>query len=419
MTQSIAFEPTKKRLPLADLDVDAELRRFEAEESARLGLTERERWVEDMANLSFTRAQRSQVTLLVGGLTMAHDLFVEASLKHVGYSVLALDRQRRAADSARSSATAGSATPPTSRWGTLVKYLIDLRDTKGITAEDRQELRVPHGRRVRPLPLRHVRDRVPQGPARRGLRRLPRHALPAARRALAGHRRRRRPRAEPPLLHRDRQGHRAAATCSTRSPTASAPTSWSRRDQPRDGAGEAHALRGALRGRTNVFAALYRARRLRCGGAVDRTRPRQGEHHRRVLGDDHRGRRQLPAAALRRERGRRVRHPAHHRVAALQHLGGVARHARAPLPAGIDGGQVRPRGHRRRRVRRRQAPRHACASAELGLRVGFQAFAQPLGLYGYHLPDMESRGRGRHEHYSTTCAAARGTWRWASSSSTW
>ncbi len=72
----------------------------------------------------------------------------------------------------------------------------------------REELRLRHRRRLRPVPLRHVRDRVPQGPPRRRLRGLPGHALPAAGRPLPGHRRGRRPGDEPGLLHRRHQGRR-------------------------------------------------------------------------------------------------------------------------------------------------------------------------------------------------------------------
>ena len=50
---------------------------------------------------------------------------------------------------------------------------------------------------MRPVPLRHVRHRVPQGAPRRRLRRLPRPAVPADRRPQAGDRRGRRPRDEP------------------------------------------------------------------------------------------------------------------------------------------------------------------------------------------------------------------------------
>jgi 6-phosphogluconolactonase len=46
--------------------------------------------------------------------------------------------------------------------------------------------RVRHRGRLRPLPLRHVRHRVPQGAARRRLRRLPRDAVPAAGRPEPG-----------------------------------------------------------------------------------------------------------------------------------------------------------------------------------------------------------------------------------------
>jgi hypothetical protein len=88
--------PDKKRLPLADqdLDVEAELAKFEAEERARLGLDEvRNQWAEKMADLKFTRGEREKysTTILVSGLTMAQDYFVEGALKGLGYDVLHLD----------------------------------------------------------------------------------------------------------------------------------------------------------------------------------------------------------------------------------------------------------------------------------------------------------------------------------------
>jgi hypothetical protein len=46
--------------------------------------------------------------------------------------------------------------------------------------------------------------------------------------------------------------------------------------------------------------------------------------------------------------------------------------------------------------------------------VGFQAFALPLGLYGYHLPDMDLVAEVADGYYSTISAAARATWRSAS-----
>ena len=84
------METTKQKLPI--IDMEAEMRAFEAEERKRLGLDgATDQWVEKMANLTFTKAERDKITILVGGLTMAHDYFVEAGLRGVGYNVQAID----------------------------------------------------------------------------------------------------------------------------------------------------------------------------------------------------------------------------------------------------------------------------------------------------------------------------------------
>jgi len=137
MTQSISFESEKKRLPLAELDVDAELERFEAEERVRLGLETRERWVEDMANLTFTKRERDNVTLLVGGLTRAHDYFVEGALKHIGYDVLALDcPDNEALRYGKEFGNRGQCNPTYFTVGNLVKFLTHLRDEKGMSKDE-------------------------------------------------------------------------------------------------------------------------------------------------------------------------------------------------------------------------------------------------------------------------------------------
>src|ERR1700744_6241277 len=80
----------KKSLPL--FDMEAEMKKFEDEERKRLGLDQKtEQWIEDMAGLTFTKREKAKITLLVGGLTMAHDLFVEAALRGVDYHVQMLD----------------------------------------------------------------------------------------------------------------------------------------------------------------------------------------------------------------------------------------------------------------------------------------------------------------------------------------
>src|SRR5689334_10316854 len=80
----------KKKLRIADqsMDLDAELAKFEAEERKRLGLDGKtEQWLDEMVGLQFTRSERANVTLLIGGLTLAHDYLIEGGLKGVGYNV--------------------------------------------------------------------------------------------------------------------------------------------------------------------------------------------------------------------------------------------------------------------------------------------------------------------------------------------
>ena len=165
------------------------------------------------------------------------------------------------------------------------------------------------------------------------------------------------------------------------------------RDRPRAREGEADHLRRA-RDATNIaLAALCKVQAdPRRGQGRPHARQAEGQHHRRVLGDDHRGRRQLPPAAVPRERGRRVRHPARHRVAALHDLGGAARHRAA-------------RGSPRRRQGASTASAAATRSASskklaiaVARRVGVRALLPDAsrtrrGLHDYHLPDMDGDRR--------------------------
>src|SRR5205814_8794729 len=81
------------RLPvLGELDIEAELAKFEVEESAKLGLKlNNEHWVDQMVNPQFTKSQRPNTTLLVSGLTQAHDYLVKAALSGIGYKVEVID----------------------------------------------------------------------------------------------------------------------------------------------------------------------------------------------------------------------------------------------------------------------------------------------------------------------------------------
>jgi len=124
--------------PQTLLDIDAELARFEAEERTRLGLAaqQRSQW-RDPVPSTFTASQRPHTTLLVSGLTMAHDLFIQAVLRGLGYNVLALDCPDN--DSLRFGkefGNRGQCNPTYFTVGNLVKYLQRLRDEQGMSVRD-------------------------------------------------------------------------------------------------------------------------------------------------------------------------------------------------------------------------------------------------------------------------------------------
>ena len=86
----------QRRLPLVTSNetpesIDQQLRDYESQERARLGLTARTTWRETGTNAKFTRAERGTVTLLLGGLTRSHDRLIEGAFRGLGYGVRALE----------------------------------------------------------------------------------------------------------------------------------------------------------------------------------------------------------------------------------------------------------------------------------------------------------------------------------------
>ncbi len=137
MTSASAVLGQKKTsLPLVDME--AELKKFEAEERKRLGLDQKtDQWIEDMAGLTFTKREKAKITLLVGGLTMAHDLFVQAGLRGVGYNVQMLEcPTNEGLQVGKEFGNRGQCNPTYFTVGNLVKYLITLRDKHGMTAKE-------------------------------------------------------------------------------------------------------------------------------------------------------------------------------------------------------------------------------------------------------------------------------------------
>ena len=70
------------------MDIDAELRKLD-EEAGRVAAPQQSatHWVDQMVNPQFTKSQRRETTLLVSGLTAAHDYLVKAALTGLGYKV--------------------------------------------------------------------------------------------------------------------------------------------------------------------------------------------------------------------------------------------------------------------------------------------------------------------------------------------
>ena len=161
---------------LDNFDLDAELAKFEADfERRRSGAAQEQTDPRALARQlnpsTFTRraARSHHDPLHVSGLTVAHDLFMPVGAARHGLQVA-----RRwtcptttPSSSDASSATAVSATRPTSRSATWSNTSPNLRARRRhVQRGHRRQLRVRHRRRLRPVPLRHLRHRVPQSAAR-------------------------------------------------------------------------------------------------------------------------------------------------------------------------------------------------------------------------------------------------------------
>ncbi len=117
--------------------IEAELAKFEADERRRLGLPADgiKQW-NDAVPSNFTKAQRAHTTVLVCGLTMAHDLFIQAALRGIGYNVIAMDvPDNDALQFGREYGNRGQCNPTYFTVGNLVKHLEGLR-AGGMSTED-------------------------------------------------------------------------------------------------------------------------------------------------------------------------------------------------------------------------------------------------------------------------------------------
>jgi len=132
----------QRRLPLIDTAALSEaaaeeLRLHEARERERLGLSHQKRWRETGIQAKFTRSERPNVTLLLGGLTRAHDRLIEGAFRGLGYGVRALDCPTNdALRVGKEFGNRGQCNPTYFTVGNLVRELTRIRDEEGVSVEE-------------------------------------------------------------------------------------------------------------------------------------------------------------------------------------------------------------------------------------------------------------------------------------------
>jgi predicted nucleotide-binding protein (sugar kinase/HSP70/actin superfamily) len=145
MTMQPVQTPSKKSLPIAgakpkvdEIDIETELRAFEEAEKERLGIkADRRQWADNMLNLTMKKAEKKNVTLLISGLTAAQDFLCEGALRGLGYNVKYFGMSdNRGLQAGKEFGNRGQCNPTYFTVGGLVQHLIDLRDKEGIPAED-------------------------------------------------------------------------------------------------------------------------------------------------------------------------------------------------------------------------------------------------------------------------------------------
>jgi predicted nucleotide-binding protein (sugar kinase/HSP70/actin superfamily) len=142
--ENVHIAPAARRLPVLgqnknkiEVDVEGELKAFELEQMKQLGLEPgKEHWRDDNPT-TFTASQREHTTILISGLTMAHDLFLQGGLRGIGYKVEAIDcPDNNALQFGKEFGNRGQCNPTYFTVGNLVKYLHYLRDEKHIPVAD-------------------------------------------------------------------------------------------------------------------------------------------------------------------------------------------------------------------------------------------------------------------------------------------
>jgi predicted nucleotide-binding protein (sugar kinase/HSP70/actin superfamily) len=128
--------------PAADMsldDLDAELARLdgEAKQATASKKIDIEHWFDPMINPQFTKSERETTTLLVSGLTAAHDYLVKGALSGIGYKVEVIDMpDNDALRYGKEFGNRGQCNPTYFTVGNLVKFLTERARDEGVSNQD-------------------------------------------------------------------------------------------------------------------------------------------------------------------------------------------------------------------------------------------------------------------------------------------
>jgi len=416
MTQHI--ESNRRSLPIfgdesreiTDELLTEHLEAYERAERERLGLQEeRRQWVDEMIDPQFKKSERPNVTLLISGLTKAQDFLVEGALRGVGYNVENIGcPDTDGLQVGKEYGNRAQCNPTYFTVGNLVKHLIWLRDEKGLTSEEvvknyvfltagacgpcrfgmyvteyRKALRDAgfDGFRVMLFQQQGGLDQA-TGEEEEGLELNPEFFIGIIKAIVCGD-------VLNALAYRVRPYE-----------VQSGATNKAIEDAKK-------ILYRALLDKTNIFAALMRCRRLFEAIEVDKLRPcpktaiigefwamtteGDGNYHLQHFLESEGAECdiQLTTAWL------------------LYNIWEVARDTRERAELkNADGGQYGLEDYQGDLdVSQRLA---TMKLAEWALRLGFQAFALPPGLHGYHLPDMDKVAEVANDHYSNDLRGGEG-----------
>lgn len=120
----------------AEHDLDTALAHFEVKERVRLGLADdTAHWADPMIHPQFRASERGCTTILIGGLTQAHDHLVAGALCGRGYDVRTLDCPDLASlRFGKEFGNRSQCNPTYFTVGNLLKELCRLRDEVGLTS---------------------------------------------------------------------------------------------------------------------------------------------------------------------------------------------------------------------------------------------------------------------------------------------